>query len=120
MRYKVFGDRTGLAVSEFALGTGMLGKAYGYGTEPEEALKILEGYPCITPQVCTPRECPVRTTARIAAFIPGASPPLVSTARFFINSPLFEFGSCKCSRTSDGYLKRALIAPLLRLTANCV
>ena len=44
MRYKVFGDRTGLKVSEFALGTGMLGKAYGYGTEPDEALKILEGY----------------------------------------------------------------------------
>jgi len=44
MRHKIFGDRTGLAVSEFALGTGMLGKAYGYGTEPGEALKILEGY----------------------------------------------------------------------------
>ena len=44
MRYKIFGDRTGLAVSEFALGTGMLGKAYGYGTGPEEALKILKGY----------------------------------------------------------------------------
>jgi aryl-alcohol dehydrogenase-like predicted oxidoreductase len=44
MRYKVFGDRTGLKVSEFALGTGMLGKAYGYGTEPDEALKILKGY----------------------------------------------------------------------------
>jgi aryl-alcohol dehydrogenase-like predicted oxidoreductase len=44
MRYQVFGDRTGLKVSEFALGTGMLGKAYGYGTEPDEALKILEGY----------------------------------------------------------------------------
>ena len=44
MRYKVFGDRTGMKVSEFALGTGMLGKAYGYGTEPDEALKILEGY----------------------------------------------------------------------------
>jgi aryl-alcohol dehydrogenase-like predicted oxidoreductase len=44
MRYKIFGDRTGLKVSEFALGTGGLGKAYGYGTEPDEALKILEGY----------------------------------------------------------------------------
>ena len=44
MRYKVFGARTGLKVSEFALGTGMLGKAYGYGTEPDEALKILKGY----------------------------------------------------------------------------
>jgi aryl-alcohol dehydrogenase-like predicted oxidoreductase len=44
MRYKIFGDRTGLKVSEFALGTGMLGKAYGYGPEPDEAVKILEGY----------------------------------------------------------------------------
>jgi aryl-alcohol dehydrogenase-like predicted oxidoreductase len=44
MRYQVFGDRTGLKVSEFALGTGMLGKAYGYGTDPDEALQILEGY----------------------------------------------------------------------------
>jgi aryl-alcohol dehydrogenase-like predicted oxidoreductase len=44
MRYKVFGDRTGLKVSELALGTGMLGKAYGYGTEADEAQKILECY----------------------------------------------------------------------------
>lgn len=44
MRYKVLGDRTGLTVAEFALGTGMLGKAYGYGTEPDEAHSILKGY----------------------------------------------------------------------------
>ena len=44
MRYKVFGERTGLKVSEFALGTGLLGNAYGYGTEPDEIQKILEGY----------------------------------------------------------------------------
>lgn len=44
MRYKILGTRTGLKVSEFALGTGMLGKAYGYGTEPEDARRILEGY----------------------------------------------------------------------------
>ena len=44
MRYKVFGDRTGLKVSEFALGTGLLGNAYGYGTEPDEVQKILEGF----------------------------------------------------------------------------
>ena len=44
MRYKVFGERTGLKVSEFALGTGLLGNAYGYGTEPDEGQKILEGY----------------------------------------------------------------------------
>ncbi len=44
MRYKVFGERTGLKVSEFALGTGLLGNAHGYGTEPDEVQKILEGY----------------------------------------------------------------------------
>ncbi len=44
MRYKVFGERTGLKVSEFALGTGLFGNAHGYGTEPDEVQKILEGY----------------------------------------------------------------------------
>ncbi len=44
MHYRVFGDRTGLRVSEFALGTGMLGKAYGYGTDADEAQKILQAY----------------------------------------------------------------------------
>jgi aryl-alcohol dehydrogenase-like predicted oxidoreductase len=44
MRYKILGTRTGLKVSEFALGTGMLGQAYGYGTEPKDAQLILENY----------------------------------------------------------------------------
>ncbi len=44
MRYKIFGQRTGLKVSEYALGTGLLGKRFGYGTEPEEARGILEAY----------------------------------------------------------------------------
>lgn len=41
---QVFGARTGLRVSEFALGTGMLGMAYGYGTAPDEARRILDGF----------------------------------------------------------------------------
>jgi aryl-alcohol dehydrogenase-like predicted oxidoreductase len=44
MRYKILGGRTGLKVAEFALGTGMLGMQYGYGTEPEEARRIVGGY----------------------------------------------------------------------------
>ena len=44
IRYRIFGDRTGLKVAEFALGTGMLGMSHGYGTEPEEARNIVEGY----------------------------------------------------------------------------
>jgi len=44
MRYKILGERTGLKVSEFALGTGMLGMKYGYGTPRDEALRILSGY----------------------------------------------------------------------------
>jgi len=44
MRYKILGQRTGLKVAQVALGTGMLGNALGYGTQPEEARRILEGY----------------------------------------------------------------------------
>ncbi len=44
MRYKILGEKTGLKVSEFALGTGMLGMRYGYGTPRDEALRILGGY----------------------------------------------------------------------------
>lgn len=35
MRYKIFGERTGLKVSELELGTGMFGQTWGYGATPE-------------------------------------------------------------------------------------
>src|ERR1700693_4648962 len=44
MRYKIFGERTGLKVSELALGTGMFGQTWGYGATPEEAKRIIEGF----------------------------------------------------------------------------
>jgi aryl-alcohol dehydrogenase-like predicted oxidoreductase len=37
MRYKAFGRRTGLRVSELALGAGNFGTGWGHGTEPDEA-----------------------------------------------------------------------------------
>src|ERR1039458_3654350 len=43
--------------------------------------------PCRTPQTLHPSAIPARTTARIAAFMPGASPPLVRTAMLLIVSP---------------------------------
>ncbi len=44
MRYKIFGRRTGLRVSELALGTGNFGTGWGHGAEREEAKKIFDGY----------------------------------------------------------------------------
>lgn len=44
MRYGIFGGRTGLRVSPLALGTGIFGKAGGYGAEPDEAARILDAY----------------------------------------------------------------------------
>lgn len=44
MRYRIFGQRSGLKVSEIALGAGMFGKTLGYGAEPEEVRSILQGY----------------------------------------------------------------------------
>jgi hypothetical protein len=44
MRYRLFGRGTGLRVSELALGGALFGIAWGYGTEPGEALRILEAY----------------------------------------------------------------------------
>jgi aryl-alcohol dehydrogenase-like predicted oxidoreductase len=44
MRYRVFGQHTGLRVSEFALGTGNFGTAFGHGAEPDEARRIFDGY----------------------------------------------------------------------------
>jgi aryl-alcohol dehydrogenase-like predicted oxidoreductase len=44
MRYKIFGKRTGVRVSELALGTGMFGQTWGYGATPEEAKLIIEGF----------------------------------------------------------------------------
>lgn len=44
MRYKIFGRRTGLRVSELALGAGNFGTGWGHGAEREEAKKIFDGY----------------------------------------------------------------------------
>jgi aryl-alcohol dehydrogenase-like predicted oxidoreductase len=44
MRYRVFGEKTGLRLSELALGGAMFGTRRGYGAEPEEARRILRRY----------------------------------------------------------------------------
>jgi aryl-alcohol dehydrogenase-like predicted oxidoreductase len=44
MRYRIFGRRTGLRVSELALGAGNFGTGWGYGTEPQEARQIFDRF----------------------------------------------------------------------------
>ena len=40
MRYRIFGRRTGLRVSELALGAGNFGRRWGHGAERAEAKKV--------------------------------------------------------------------------------
>ena len=44
MRYKIFGRRTGLRVSELALGAGNFGTRWGHGAERNEARKGFDTY----------------------------------------------------------------------------
>ena len=44
MRYKLFGDHTGLRVSELALGTGNFGTGWGYGSTADIAKDIFDAY----------------------------------------------------------------------------
>ena len=44
MRYKIFGRRTGLRVSELALGAGNFGTRWGHGAEAREAKKVFDRY----------------------------------------------------------------------------
>lgn len=44
LRYKLFGKHTGLRVSEFVLGTANFGTAWGHGTDPDEARRIIDTY----------------------------------------------------------------------------
>ncbi len=44
MRYKLFGQHTGLRVSELILGTGNFGTGWGHGAEPAEARRIFDAY----------------------------------------------------------------------------
>ena len=44
MKYRSFGARTGLQVSELVLGTGLLGQAAGYGPDPATVRAILDDY----------------------------------------------------------------------------
>jgi len=43
MKYKLFGN-TGLRVSQAALGTGTFGKAWGWGSTPEEAAAVFDAF----------------------------------------------------------------------------
>ncbi len=44
MRYTAFGHRTGLRVSEYALGTANFGTGWGAGAEPDEARRIFDRF----------------------------------------------------------------------------
>ncbi|MGW1884716.1 aldo/keto reductase [Streptomyces sp. NPDC001970] len=44
MRYTTFGHRTGLRVSEYALGTAYFGTGWGAGAEPDEARKMFDRF----------------------------------------------------------------------------
>ncbi len=44
MRYKIFGRRSGLRVSELALGAGNFGTRWGHGAERNEAKKVFDAY----------------------------------------------------------------------------
>jgi aryl-alcohol dehydrogenase-like predicted oxidoreductase len=44
MRYTTFGRRTGLRVSEYALGTGNFGTGWGSGAERDEALRMFDRF----------------------------------------------------------------------------
>ncbi len=42
--HKVFGRRSGLQVSELALGTANFGTGWGHGAERDESKQIFDGY----------------------------------------------------------------------------
>jgi aryl-alcohol dehydrogenase-like predicted oxidoreductase len=44
MRYKIFGRRTGLRVSELALGAGNFGTRWGHGAKRAAAKKVFDSY----------------------------------------------------------------------------
>jgi aryl-alcohol dehydrogenase-like predicted oxidoreductase len=44
MRYTIFGRRTGLRVSQYALGTANFGTGWGAGAEPDEARKMFDRF----------------------------------------------------------------------------
>lgn len=44
MKYKIFGNKTGLRVSELALGTGTFGTRWGYGSPASEAVSVFNRY----------------------------------------------------------------------------
>src|ERR1700761_599068 len=44
MNYKIFGSKSGLRVSELALGAGTFGTRWGYGTPPGEARKVFDRF----------------------------------------------------------------------------
>jgi aryl-alcohol dehydrogenase-like predicted oxidoreductase len=44
MRYRIFGQHSGLRVSELILGTGMFGTRWGHGANRDESRRVFDGY----------------------------------------------------------------------------
>jgi aryl-alcohol dehydrogenase-like predicted oxidoreductase len=44
MRYRLLGRKSGLRVSEFALGVALFGTGWGYGSEPADARRVFDRY----------------------------------------------------------------------------
>src|ERR1700742_5221708 len=44
MRYRIFGEHSGLRVSELVLGAGNFGTRWGHGADPDESRRIFEAY----------------------------------------------------------------------------
>ena len=44
MRYRIFGEHSGLRVSELVLGAGMFGTRWGHGAQPDESRRMIDAY----------------------------------------------------------------------------
>ncbi|GAA4920846.1 aldo/keto reductase [Streptomonospora salina] len=115
MQYMTFGRRTGLRVSEFALGTANFGHAWGGGTERSQAQAIFERFAGAGGTFIDTADCYNYTEAEsmVGDF-------LRADRDHFVVSSKFAYGACEHPRISDTgnsrkSMVRAVEASLRRL-----
>jgi aryl-alcohol dehydrogenase-like predicted oxidoreductase len=118
MRYRIFGERTGLRVSELALGAGNFGTAWGVGADRAEARRIFDAYRAAGGNFLDTSDFYHLGEAEetVADLIATDRDDLVLATKFGLGSP--QFGGLAATGNSRKAMRRAVEASLRRLRTD--
>lgn len=118
MRYRIFGERTGLRVSELALGAGNFGTAWGVGADRAEARRIFDAYRTAGGNFLDTSDFYHLGEAEdtVAELIASDRDELIVATKFSLGTP--KFGGLAATGNSRKAMCRAIDASLRRLRTD--